>query len=36
MVKGVGYFFATKFYFTESQGFARYSPKIHGNIVFAA
>ena len=27
MVKGVGVFFATKFYFTESQGFARYSPK---------
>ena len=27
MVKGAGVFFATKFYFTESQGFARYSPK---------
>ena len=28
MMKGVGvFFFATKFYFTESQGFARYSPK---------
>ena len=23
----MGVFFATKFYFTESQGFARYSPK---------
>ena len=27
MVKGLGVFFATKFHFTESQGFARYSPK---------
>ena len=27
MVKGVGVFFATKFFFIESQGFARYSPK---------
>ena len=27
MVKGVGVFFATKFYLTESQGFARFSPK---------
>ena len=27
MVKGVGVFLATKFYFTESQGFARYLPK---------
>ena len=27
MVKGVGVFFVTKFYFTESQGFTRYSPK---------
>ena len=26
-MKGVGVFFATKFYFTESQGFAWYSPK---------
>ena len=26
MVKGVGVFFATKFSFTESQAFARYSP----------
>ena len=27
MVKGVGVFFVTKFYFTESHVFARYSPK---------
>ena len=27
MVKGVGVFFVTNFYFTESQSFVEYSPK---------
>ena len=33
MVSGVGVIFVTKFYYTEIQSFARYSPKYIGNNV---